>query len=263
MDKAIYEEKLSSDLNLAIKMICDEMIESPISILLCGGYGRGEGSWFFQKGILRPYNDYDFAIITDNPLSTEKTNQLRKKIADEVGIKWIDIDFYSLQAISCLKPSIHNYDLAFGSRVIYGDPRIKEKIKKISSEEISKSDIIILYKTRIWTFLGSWAGDFHRLNEEEGCFFRYQMAKAVLAACDMILIKEKRYESSYINRANICMDIFENDISRIIIYNPEKCMEYIKDKDERVNSDVDCKEIDEEYRLTSTEEKYKDNTRIC
>ena len=36
-----------------------------------------------------------------------------------------------------------------------------------------------------------------------------------------------------------------------------------KDKDERVNSDVDCKEIDEEYRLTSTEEKYKDKTRIC
>ena len=30
------------------------------------------------------------------------------------------------------------------------------------------------------------------------------------------------------------------------------------DKDERVNSDVDCKEIDQDYRLTSTEENYKD-----
>ena len=31
-----------------------------------------------------------------------------------------------------------------------------------------------------------------------------------------------------------------------------------KDKDERVNSDINCKEIEEKYRLTSTEENYKD-----
>ena len=30
------------------------------------------------------------------------------------------------------------------------------------------------------------------------------------------------------------------------------------DKDERINSDVDCKEIDQDYRLTSTEENFKD-----
>lgn len=62
---------------------------------------------------------------------------------------------------------------------------------------IGELDLDILYKTRMWTLLGSWSGPFRDIEGEDARFFRNQMAKCVLAACDMILIKNRAYSTSY------------------------------------------------------------------
>lgn len=211
--------KLNYDIDIAVKMICEKMDKPPDAILLCGGYGRDEGGWLRIEGKIRPYNDYDFAIITDSPLSREKTNNLRTSIAEKVGIKWIDIDYYSLKSLRKLKPTIHNYDLVFGSKVVFGDTNIVKKCKTILPQSITKKDIMVLYKTRIWTFLGSWDGRFCDLNACDGCFFRNQMAKAILAACDMTLVKQKKYTVSYRKRSEICKSIFNGDQKIISLIN--------------------------------------------
>lgn len=197
------------------KIIVDGIISSlvapPQAIYLVGGYGRGEGAWYEDEKGIHPYNDFDVAVITDNPLSHEKTEILRKELAEAVDIKWVDIDFYSLGALKSFKPSIHNVDLLEGGKLIYGNDVIKENKLSLNKKEIGKQDLIVLYWTRMWTFLGSWEGGFHQLSVEEARFFRNQMAKAVLAACDMRLVKLHKYTTSYQERANRVIDEFESD----------------------------------------------------
>lgn len=193
--------------------IIDAMQEPPQAIYLVGGYGRGEGAWYEDAEGLHPYNDFDLAVITDIPLSHDKTEILRKKLANEVGIKWVDIDYYSISQLTSLTASIHNVDLLEGGKLIYGEDVIKKNGIKLNACEIGKQDLIILYWTRMWTFLGSWEGLFHELSVDEARFFKNQMAKAMLAANDMRLVKLKKYTTSYRERAQLIMKEFENDAS--------------------------------------------------
>lgn len=211
----ITEDKIHSVLQKKISVLVNgivkEMPISPQAIYLVGGYGRGEGAWYEDGSGLHPYNDFDLAVITESPLSHEKTETLRKELARAVGIKWVDIDYYSIRTLASLIPTIHNVDLLAGGTLIYGEDVIKQNNFSLNPEEIGRQDLIILYWTRMWTFLGSWEGAFHQLNVEDARFFKNQMAKAVLAACDMRLVKLKKYTTSYHERAKIVMEEFAKD----------------------------------------------------
>jgi len=191
--------------------IIDAMDVQPYAIYLVGGYGRGEGAWYEDEIGIHPYNDFDLAVITDNPLSFEKTESLRKELSNRVGIKWVDIDFYTPDILKRLKPTIHDIDLVEGHSLIFGEDVIKQNNITLDSRKIGKEDLILLYRTRMWTLLGSWEGGFHDLNIEEARFFKNQMAKAILAAGDMRLVKLKRYTTSYIERAKLISEIFKSD----------------------------------------------------
>lgn len=189
--------KLEHDCKIMVEMILEHLEYSPTAILLCGGYGRGEGAWFIDKnGLLCAYNDYDIAIISNQTIDYSELQSLRKQIAQNVGIRWVDIDFYTVNQVLSFNATIKHYDLLYASKLIYGSiDSIKSKY--IDARDVGVEDVITLYWTRMWTFLGSWSGDFHDLDIEEARFFRNQMAKAVLAGCDAILIPFHEYSPSY------------------------------------------------------------------
>lgn len=211
----INEEAIQAALQekkeILTKRIVENMPELPQAIYLVGGYGRGEGAWYEDEIGLHPYNDFDLAVVTDSPLPHEKTEILRKQLAQEVGIKWVDIDYYTIDKLSSLTPTIHNVDLLEGGSLIYGQDVIKQNHLSLNKQEIGVHDLVILYQTRMWTFLGSWEGPFRDLDVAEARFFKNQMAKAVLAACDMRLVKLKQYVTSYRERANRVMNKFASD----------------------------------------------------
>lgn len=209
--KCEKDEKLHSDVSHIVNSLLLILQTKPLAILLCGGYGRDEGAWFFNDGILSTYNDYDFAVITNDVPDRNKINTFRKQMAHDVGISWVDIDFYTDDKISDLKSTIKNVDLLYGSKVVYGHYDFSKAKELVRASDIGDKDIIILYQTRIWTFLGSWKGIFRDLNVEETRFFKNQMAKAVLAAVDMLLIKEKKYTSSYRERVSIISKLYSSD----------------------------------------------------
>ena len=186
---------------------CDYNLEA---IILCGGYGRGEGAWIQDiDGNPAPYNDYDIAVVSKKSFSNADYEKLRTKIASKIGISWIDIDWYTPEQLENLSPTIKNFDLLHASTVIYGDQNILKSVHDIDSKKIGEYDIVTLYKTRIWTFLGSWKGDFHNLIGDEAVFFKNQMAKAILAACDMLLVKDKQYTPSYKERVKLVKSQYE------------------------------------------------------
>ncbi|WP_313567194.1 hypothetical protein, partial [Empedobacter sp.] len=213
-------------MNLEILDICNRRLESDIkiirnsvlqrlsqidAIILCGGYGRGEGSWIIDKSTKKvyPYNDYDLYIVTDMKPSSRKISEIENEISKKVGLKWIDIDTITKKKLTNLKPSIKNIDLKYASKIIYGDKNILKEIPDINPSNISTLDIEILYFTRLWTFMGSLSETgFTDLNIEEARFFKNQMAKALLACVDVLLLQNNQYDTSYIKRLKIAIGLY-------------------------------------------------------
>ena len=147
--------RFKQDCQTLVDGILDALEEAPEAILLCGGYGRGEGAWFEDEaGNPSPYNDYDLAVITEKPFSRDKYSKLRKRLANEIGINWVDIDCYTKAQLSRMTSTIHNVDLFEASTVLWGNKDWKLGFKQPVASKIGKEDIIRLYTTRMWTFLG-------------------------------------------------------------------------------------------------------------
>lgn len=243
MNIDMIQEREKEDIEYLVKHLVDALKKEPQAILLCGGYGRNEGAWIAdENGMPMPYNDYDFAVISDVFFSAEEYSIFRKQMANDIGITWIDIDFYHLDELSNLKCTIKNVDLAYASKLVYGDPKVYERIPKHDLKNIGKSDIVKLYQTRIWTFLGSWNDGFKNLDVEDARFFKNQMAKAVLAACDMYLIVNKMYTPSYCRRVEL--------ICSTCSMNKELCemaQWAVKEKTRPSSEPMTCEEMKELY----------------
>lgn len=226
----LTEEKISKRFEEDKKQLVSEILKAlpfnPIAILLYGGYGRGEGAWYEENnGEVMPYNDYDIDIICEQKIDNNFIQKFRKELALKVGVRWIDIGVIHPKMIKNYKPTIKNIDLKEASTLLYGDKSIYDLFPTMNVKDIGETDIILLYKTRIWTFLGSWEGSFKDLNIEESRFFKNQMAKATLAVCDLLLIAKQSYTPSYVKRAEIASSLFPN-IANLEFY----CKWAIKEK---------------------------------
>jgi len=198
---SIAKERLKEDLDFII----DNLRQfKPVSIILYGGYGRDEGSWIWENsnGSCRPYNDYDILMIFDKKVSEKSFKTIRVNLADKLGISWVDLGQKTVTELENLHPLIFNYDLKYASKVIYGNVNIQNNIPEIRSNMIPLKDVVILFYTRIWTLLGSLDKDGINVsrNGDLSRFFRNQMAKAILAIVDILLIQKGQYDSSYKER---------------------------------------------------------------
>lgn len=207
----IIKQKFDKDCKILVEGILGAMDKAPEAILLCGGYGRGEGAWFEdENGNPTPYNDYDVAVITEKPLSREKYKVLRKDLASEIGINWVDIDCYTQFQLTRMRPTIHNVDLFYASTLLWGDKNWNQN-RTLNPKKIGKGDITRLYYTRMWTFLGPITEKKIDLDIVGSRFFCNQMAKAVLAGCDMRLVAKHQYTTSYKERVRIVCDNYLKD----------------------------------------------------
>lgn len=179
--------------------------EDILAIYLYGGYGRDEGSWVIGnkngKNVVKPYNDYDIAFIFKKKVSKDCIFNLERELLSRIDIRWVDISQYTTTGLRLLNTTVKNYDLKYASKCIYGDKRILKNIPHMDSTSITLKDVRILYETRLWTLLGSFpVSGLTKMTSEDEMFFRNQMAKAVLAIVDIILIVNHQYTPSYVER---------------------------------------------------------------
>lgn len=182
---------------------CKELQPDLTAIILYGGFGRDEGSWFQdESGKYRPYNDYDIKIVSCRKIPEKPLETLKKELAKKIGINWIDLGQFHPQEMKRLRPSILNYDLKNASRVIYGNETVLDLIPYIDNTALPMKEIATLYFTRLYTLLGSLEenGLNVKLEGEKSRFFRNQMAKAILAVVDVVLLVKGAYDASYHKR---------------------------------------------------------------
>ena len=223
------KKKIDDDIKIIIDYVLDATREKVLSIILYGSYGRDEGAFYAdQKGVIHTYNDYDLILVVDDYIESIKLNQIAHSLEEKLDVKWIDISQKKKNKLKNLKLTIFNYDLKYGSRIIYGEKEILNNVPKFKNNEISLKEVETLYFTRIWAFLGSLTHDgFKRkLNRNESRFFRYQMAKAILAVVDVLLLQQGKYQTSYRKRVQIINEIYNKD-SNIVKWSnwaiSEKC----------------------------------------
>ena len=204
------QEVLQRHLRLIVEA-CKNLQPNLTAVILYGGFGRDEGSWLQDSdGTWRPYNDYDICIVTDQKAPAHEVKALEKSLAQEIGINWIDLSQLSPDEMKRLRLSIKNYDFKNASKVIYGDKTVLDRIPAMDASTLPMKEAQILYFTRLYTLLGSLDenGLDQNLGDEPSRFFRNQMAKAILAIVDVLLLAKGAYDASYCRRVERVVQLY-------------------------------------------------------
>lgn len=128
-DNHNVERKIQSELDVIIEEILSSI--HPLTILLAGSFGRGEGSVLIQEAHITPVMDYDLLIIAekDSLLTKKELEEVRRRIMNLCGSGELErhvitdchIDlFQSTPEEFRTNAHLSIYDMKTGSIVLYG-----------------------------------------------------------------------------------------------------------------------------------------------
>ena len=222
---AAVDAKIQSDMNYITGQVINLLGDYVHSILLCGGFGRGEGSVVKKNNYIHIVNDYDFTIVL-NAKNRPHYAMLYKKfhavleaiavqLASELEIKQIDLGLKPLYYFSNEKfLRIENYEVKKGHILIVGDEDPTEKMPNWRAEEIPLFEGTWLFRNR---GLGMLIAALYFLNkegipEDKKENFVVECTKAQLAMGDSILLLKGSYHHLYNERLKRAADIDIEDI---------------------------------------------------
>ncbi|MEK6914122.1 MAG: hypothetical protein AABW83_00570 [Nanoarchaeota archaeon] len=198
---------------------------NPISILLFGGFGKGEGSLQFLNGKPIPFNDFDFYVVTKEKLSDEELNKISMNASKEIGMGGLEIAYFPDKGydtnkyfhvdVRCLPLNKMNklmniqryYELKYGSQIIYGEDIIS-KIKEIKKEDLPESDGLRNLFNKLHTML---LGLREYYNEDQRKIRIFWSYKCYMSICESLLILNKEFAPTAKERSEIFCRIYKNN----------------------------------------------------
>lgn len=190
----------------------------PFALLLCGGFGRGEGAAELRDGVVAIQNDYDFELIFDMsrirfaPLYRQlrpRLDCLSRTLAEELGIKQIDIGLKTTAVLRRGPNTIALYELRHGHQLIAGRQEVVDQLPTFPPDAIPMTEGARLLLNRgaglliVALYLLKPAEDWQARERENA---ETELTKAVLASGDVWLLERGRYHYSYSTRAQRLMD---------------------------------------------------------
>lgn len=174
------------------------------SLVLLGGYGRGEGGVEVRGGEERPHNNLDFLLITSG-LRQNRQLALRRQVDDALeplrevsgmGIDFSTINEAKLQRSPCL---VMWYDMRFGHRTILGDDQFVPGLEQFTADKVPAWDILNLLVNRgTLLVINDWLLAHRSVVSplERRTIIRHIM-KAIIGYGDALLYFCDRYHWSY------------------------------------------------------------------
>lgn len=172
-----------------------------VSVVLGGGYGRGDGGVVERGGRQLPYNDLDFFVFTDG-MSKAARAELALRLA-RLGEPWaerlgVEVDFAPAREISSLSwmpVTLMFQELRVGHQVVYGDARALAAIPPCPAESLPQREGLRLLLNRGTGLLLAQ----RRLavgGDDEGTrdFVWRNLHKCALGCGDALLILAHRYD---------------------------------------------------------------------
>jgi hypothetical protein len=124
-DSENLDRLIEGELNQVVRAIRQRLSGINHTILLTGGFGRGEGSGFVRHGLYQPLNDYDLLIIncggsSAESLARERLNGLGAELLRIVSVKQVDLKCLSNLKAATPWPTVERYEAKCGHRVLSG-----------------------------------------------------------------------------------------------------------------------------------------------
>lgn len=178
-----------------------QMRVGDFSIVLGGGYGRGDGGVLTDEltNTKKLYNDLDFFVFFETMSS--KNKNLLNKLLSELAEKWseklsIDVDFAQARAINVIpkatQKTLMYQELLCGHEVIFGNSHILNSLTRIAS-----CDLPILEGFRLMLNRGTGlflAKEKYASDELDYNFIWRNLHKCALGAGDAYLIINHQYD---------------------------------------------------------------------
>lgn len=218
-------QKIQADLDYITGRVADLLGDNLHSILLCGGFGRGEGSVVVQDSSIHIVNDYDFTIVLNSKNRFHyfklykkihtPLEELAEELAKELDIKQVDLSPKPLSYFSGKQQlKIENYEVKTGHVLLLGKKNPTLMMPDWKARDIPLFEGTWLFRNRgaglllaALYFINS--GKIPKKNQEN---FVVECTKAKLAMGDSVLLLNLGYHHLYNERFNCFQAV---DISKI------------------------------------------------
>lgn len=209
--KYVEDPKVNKKVAEIIEELKKEIVSHfhPKSIIITGSFGRGEATVIEENGKLRFLSDCEIIIIPYKwVFNRKKLEEFEQGFYKRTGLK-VEIWGFTLTLYltipflnRMIKPTIANYDLKYGSKVIYGKNYL-DKIPSFKSEDIPLWEGIRLILNRMAESLKYFSPE----NPTEEMVFWAD--KIILACQDALLLSISKYTSSVRERNKIFTEFLE------------------------------------------------------
>jgi len=210
------DKKVEQDM----KIICQEILEkigreNVYSILLTGGFARGEGAIKIEKEKIFPYNDYDIQIISEKEIPKNEIDKISGEISEKLGYRgignfypfkkenqkakenfYLDLKCNTREDLKKMLPRIRTYELRNESKILYGEEKwgeLRELIPNYRLENIPLSEGAKLLLDRLSQMIEYYSTEKKHENE----FLTYIIQQAYTAICTSLLLLRKKHQIGY------------------------------------------------------------------
>ncbi|MBS3090557.1 hypothetical protein J4433_02180 [Candidatus Pacearchaeota archaeon] len=223
------DEKVQRDMDI-IKGIIAKKIK-PESIILFGGFGRGEGSFEIRNGKIMPLNDYDMYVITKSKISDKTLDEVGKECSKAIGrggnefyetpleiydknrFFHVDLRCITISELARLKKINRTYELKHSSNVIYG----KDLRNKIKDFEMPISEAFRYLMNPACQLLVCM--DSRRLKgrfrKDEKFYAMHHINKVYLSCASALLISAKKFQPTYRGTNKIFRKIYSKKFPKL------------------------------------------------
>ncbi len=226
----ILGSKVDKAIDDQLKIVSEEInkdIKDVKSIIVYGGFGRGEGSVKKIKNRYYPANDFDVYVITEKKSDGNLLDNIAKRVALRLGSKgiefnkfdknlsfennfYLDLKCLTLGELKKLVPMLRYYELRNATNIIYGED-VRNLIPDYSKEEIPIGEGIRVLLNRM-THLVEYFSTEKTHNDLVLSFF---CTKAYIDSCTALSFLSNRYSPSYKKRMEEFYKNYKNDFPEL------------------------------------------------
>ncbi len=224
---AYDEEWIDTEIQNHLDIAVDELkkIDGVKSIILTGGFGRGEGSITIKNEKVVPVNDYDIYVIVNKRIDEEILNKTAKKIEKRVGTTgyslyehspksfYFDIRPLNIDKLRILPPMIKYYELKYTSYVLHGED-IRSQMPDYAKEDLPLSDGLRFLFNRM-SHITEWFSTKYLENgvvekwEKETLI--YDISKTYAECCTALALLSGCYQPTYLGRLGELKKVFKTE----------------------------------------------------
>jgi len=224
------DKKVEKDIQKIKEIIIKEL--NPISIILFGGFGRGEGSYEIVKGKYKLLNDYDLYIVTKKKISDKRLDEIGRKcsvllgkgggefveeyneIYDKNRYFHVDLRWIDYNNLDKLKRINRTYELKYGSMVIYGED-VRKKIKDIKVPLSESFRYLINPACHLLLCMDErkLSGKFKK---DEKFYLMHHIIKSYLACASSLIISEGKFKPNYKDTVKECKKIYGKKFPKLV-----------------------------------------------